>query len=89
MECIGAVAQLGERYVRNVQVSGSIPLCSILIKKTAVPRGTAVFAFGVDLRLTGFSAAGENIAHHIDEVGHGYIAVTVNITHLEWTWCFA
>lgn len=47
------------------------------------------FAFGVDLRLTGFSAAGENIAHHIDEVGHGYIAVTVNITHLEWTWCFA
>ena len=31
----GAVAQLGERYVRNVQVSGSIPLCSILIRKTA------------------------------------------------------
>ncbi len=27
----GAVAQLGERYVRNVQVSGSIPLCSIRI----------------------------------------------------------
>ena len=27
----GAVAQLGERYVRNVQVGGSIPLCSILI----------------------------------------------------------
>ncbi len=26
---IGAVAQMGERYVRNVQVGGSIPLCSI------------------------------------------------------------
>ncbi len=24
----GAVAQLGERHVRNVQVGGSIPLCS-------------------------------------------------------------
>jgi hypothetical protein len=24
----GAVAQLGERYVRNVEVRGSIPLCS-------------------------------------------------------------
>jgi hypothetical protein len=28
--CYGAVAQLGERYVRNVQVVGSIPISSIL-----------------------------------------------------------
>jgi hypothetical protein len=27
----GAVAQLGERYVRNVQAGGSIPLCSIKV----------------------------------------------------------
>ena len=37
----GAVAQLGERYVRNVQVGGSIPLCStgeaVLDGELAVP----------------------------------------------------
>ena len=27
----GAVAQLGERHVRNVEAVGSIPICSILI----------------------------------------------------------
>lgn len=26
--CIGALAQLGERKVRNLEVRGSIPLCS-------------------------------------------------------------
>ncbi len=26
----GAVAQLGERYVRNVEAVGSIPICSTL-----------------------------------------------------------
>ena len=37
----GAVAQLGERYVRNVQVGGSSPLCStikaVLDGEPAVP----------------------------------------------------
>lgn len=28
----GAVAQLGERYVRNVEVVGSIPICSTKIE---------------------------------------------------------
>jgi hypothetical protein len=28
MQIVGAVAQLGERYVRNVEVRGSIPLGS-------------------------------------------------------------
>ncbi|VXB89909.1 hypothetical protein BACI9J_60092 [Bacillus altitudinis] len=27
----GALAQLGERYAGSVEVSGSIPLCSIII----------------------------------------------------------
>lgn len=27
----GALAQLGERQVRNLEVRGSIPLCSIIV----------------------------------------------------------
>jgi hypothetical protein len=36
----GAVAQLGERGVRNAEVRGSIPLCSIRIndKRRGLPR---------------------------------------------------
>ena len=30
MRIVGAVAQLGERYVRNVEVRGSIPLGSTI-----------------------------------------------------------
>jgi hypothetical protein len=30
MQIVGAVAQLGERYVRNVEVRGSIPLGSTI-----------------------------------------------------------
>jgi hypothetical protein len=30
MQNVGAVAQLGERYVRNVEVRGSIPLGSTI-----------------------------------------------------------
>lgn len=37
----GAVAQLGERYVRNVQVGGSIPLCSIGIIWRRAKRGVS------------------------------------------------
>ena len=33
----GAVAQLGERYVRNVQVGGSIPLCSTIDSQFRAP----------------------------------------------------
>jgi hypothetical protein len=39
----GAVAQLGERHVRNVQVGGSIPLCSTK-RKGANSNGLAPFS---------------------------------------------
>ena len=32
MQIVGAVAQLGERYVRNVEVRGSIPLGSTIFE---------------------------------------------------------
>jgi hypothetical protein len=37
----GAVAQLGERHVRNVEVVGSIPIGSTISN----PRSPGVFAF--------------------------------------------
>ena len=37
----GAVAQLGERHVRNVEVVGSIPICSIKIRAGSFGRRPA------------------------------------------------
>ena len=37
----GAVAQLGERYVRNVQVGGSIPLSSTIVLIGCARRGVS------------------------------------------------
>ena len=36
-ECMGGVAQLGERNVRNVEVVGSIPITSTRIRYTIIP----------------------------------------------------
>ena len=36
-EFIGAVAQLGERVVRNDEVGGSIPLCSTIYRGSRRP----------------------------------------------------
>ncbi len=36
---VGAVAQLGERHVRNVEVVGSIPIGSTISLKTTAPLG--------------------------------------------------
>ena len=39
----GALAQLGERVVRNHEVRGSIPLCSTM-NKARHPKGVSFFA---------------------------------------------
>ena len=42
-EGCGAVAQLGERLVRNEEASGSIPLSSTKDSMTAAPNGRGLF----------------------------------------------
>ncbi len=39
----GALAQLGERYAGSVEVSGSIPLCSIYIERHETLRNQGFF----------------------------------------------
>ena len=47
----GALAQLGERKVRNLEVRGSIPLCSILLR-TYEPKLTCFgFVFQIKIKL--------------------------------------
>ena len=41
----GAVAQLEERCVRNAQVGGSSPLCSIESRKEALTKASFVYIF--------------------------------------------
>ena len=41
----GAVAQLGERCVRNAQVGGSSPLCSSERRKEALTKASFIYIF--------------------------------------------
>ena len=47
---IGAVAQLGERHVRNVEVVGSIPICSILFwpLRPCTQNGSVLMAWTIE-----------------------------------------
>ena len=55
----GAVAQLGERYVRNVQVGGSIPLCST---RLAVLDGELAVPCNLQSAIAGFNSHSEVVS---------------------------
>ena len=50
---LGAIAQLGERNTGSVEVSGSIPLSSTILRSRAYEKSSALFLWSLTVRVTG------------------------------------
>ena len=73
---IGAVAQLGERYVRNVEVRGSIPLGSTIIFKGLAYKRLTLYLFKSPISHRSMPTLAQNgmkielwSGHHQNELG--------------------